>query len=89
MKPTAIKARWASRLMRSKDFIVITDDKAVIYADHTKPHSYADYASAHQRLVTLANFQTALNKTVRDFERGLAKQYGSPRGRKINVKVVK
>ena len=92
MKPASIKARWVAKLMRTKSFIVVTDTESVIFSEHTSPFRFKDYMSAYMQLRALIKFQTALNKTVYDFERGLAKRFDAPKkskARKIKVKVAK
>lgn len=92
MKATTIKARWAGKLMRSKNFVVVTDTETVIFAEHTDPKKFNDYMSAQMQLGALRKFQVALNRVVREFEKDVMKKFDAPKkktGRKIAVKVSK
>lgn len=95
---TSIKAKWAGKILRSKNFVVVTDTEATIFSERVNAERFDSFINAQSQLATMRKFQTVFNKTVRDFEVQMNKKFGkslvkktggSTNARKINVKVSK
>lgn len=97
MKRAKIKAKWAAKVARADNFIVITDKESALFAKHTNPDSFMDLITANMQLDALRRFQYTLNEITNDFENEINNRFGvtnepgtsKKRTRKIPVKQVK
>lgn len=86
MSNTAIKAKWAAKLLRSKHFLVVTDEEAVIFVENTDASKFEGAVTALAHLTSLRKFQRALNGAVAKFAADVEKQYGA-KGKKGAKKI--
>lgn len=91
MKTATIKAKWASKLMRSQSFVLVTDRETVIFSPDTNANKFNDLLTASNKLSALRKFQMSLNRATRQFEADMNSKFGltkpKSKARKIKVTV--
>ena len=83
------KARHLARLAKSKSYIVITDDDAVISIKDVDPRKLEDKVRITSQLIYLKKYRTKLTQVIKIFEGYIAADFGvenSKSGRKTTKK---
>lgn len=89
IKPLSLRAKWATKLVQAKEFVLVTDTDVVILADKVNFSSFNDIIRAQARLAALKRLRTQLNRAINKFDKELtgeldAKKSKTP-ARKIKV----
>lgn len=61
-----IKARWASKIMRSKYFVVLTDKEAGMYLEGANPEDMNDQIALAAQVTELKDFSDRLKTLITD-----------------------
>lgn len=73
-----IKIRWASKLLKSKMFVILTEKESCIAIDGADPFSFTDALALAAQAAELEMFHESLGNLVKDHRNALAKLSGVP-----------
>lgn len=57
-----VNAKWAAKLLRTKNFVVLTDDESAIFIDNNEPKGFDTY-------MTLAAQSSAIDHFIKSLKR--------------------
>lgn len=79
------KTKWASKLIGSKFFVLLTDKESVISLDGVDPNSLHDAIALDAQGASLREFHSRIGMLVKDHDKAAEKLY-APKKRSKRVK---
>lgn len=73
----AVNLKWANRILRSKNFVVLTDKESVIYLDGIDPDSMSDLITLTAQASSLQVFTDRLQQLQKRHEKKIIELSGS------------
>lgn len=89
MKFTAIRIKWAKKLLGAKYFVVLTDKESAIALDGAKPDSFTDILALSAQAAEVNKFYEMLGELVKQHEAAVEELIGKRDGKKTTIKVKK
>lgn len=74
-----IKAKWATKLMKSKHFVLLTDKESVICFQNVDPTKFSDIVMLEAQRAELANFSEKLDELILRHRAAIRKLSGGKR----------
>lgn len=87
----SVKARWATKLLRSKHFVVMTDKESVICFQGVDPNSFDDLLALMAQSSELQMFNDKLKELIRRHDKAIKKLKGeyAPTAKRKSVRTKK
>ena len=85
MRSKARKAFWVRELVKTKNFVILTDTQAVISLKGTNPKEFDDLLMLTAQMAELQGFQKSLDKLIKDHAKIARKLLNRGSKEKLNV----
>lgn len=85
MKVDARKVEWVRKLLKSKDYILITDRESVLSIKHVNPDNAKDMHQVAMVRATMARFRDVLDQAIKAYDAKLKTMKPTKSGKKIPV----
>lgn len=81
------KLKWMGRIAKARNYVILDDKQSVISVKGLTPNSFLDEMKATQQQATLVAFRNKLDKVIKDYEKAIAKQFGTKTKKKTVKKI--
>lgn len=89
MSRLATRAKWAAKLARTRNFIVLTDTESAINIRGMSPDNFDDIFTVSAQAAALQQFRAKLDQLIVEFDKEVAKKFTPKKKRQIKVKAPK